>query len=198
MNLSLLIVAFAVGSTCARPENLNENSEELDQDQGIDGEESWKTSVKNFGQDLKEKSDSKKKEYLGKAKEFTKNAEDFVNGLELEALHVQEKFNDTINGVVQKLEQHWKEKVQQAEDFTNDVKNWSDAANNQSLLRELERDIQELKQRLEEKVKEAEALANDEKELVKHFANDEKELVKNFATSFAPVVLRTGQNGQKC
>ena len=46
MNLSLFIVAFAVESTCARPENVNENSEQLDQGEGINDEESWKTSVK--------------------------------------------------------------------------------------------------------------------------------------------------------
>jgi chromosome segregation ATPase len=179
MNLSLFIVALAVGLTCARPENVNEKSEQLDQDLGINDEASWKTSIKTFWQDLKEKLDSKKKKYLVKTKDFTKNAEYFVNGLEFKALHVQEKFNDTINGVVQKLEQSWKEKVKLSEDFTNDVKILAkDAVNNSSLLSELERDIQELKQRLEEKVKEAKVLANDAKEQVKDSVDSSSLLIE--------------------
>jgi ABC-type transporter Mla subunit MlaD len=180
MNLSLIIVAFAIGSTCARPENVNENGDQLDQGQEINDEASWKTSVKNFWQDLKEKSDSKKKEHLEKAKDFTKNAEDFVNGLELKALHVQEKFNDTIIGVGQKLErdiqelkQTLEEKVKEAKALANDVKEWvNDAVDNSSLLNELKGDIEETEQQLEKKVSEVEDFAKHVEEKVKYLTND--------------------------
>jgi ABC-type transporter Mla subunit MlaD len=180
MNLSLFIVAFAIGSTCARPENVNEKGEQLDQGLEINDEESWKTSVKNFWQDLKEKSDSKKKEHLEKAKDFMKNAEDSVNGLELKALHVQEKFNDTIIGVGQKLEsdiqglkQKLEGKVKEPKALANDLKEWiKDAVGNSSLLNELKGYIEETEQQLEEKVSEVEDFAKDVEEKVKYLIND--------------------------
>ena len=83
MNISLFIVAIMIGSVLSRPENVKGSSEQLGQHQGIDDDEIWKKSVQNFWQDLKEESDSKLKKYIGKLKEFLKDAKDFANVLEM-------------------------------------------------------------------------------------------------------------------